>query len=422
MGLTHVEWLESNDYTLQSASGANGDGTVATLDGKYGSLTLQVKGATWTGTLNFEATQDGTNYIAIEGVNKNTGAKVTTATGDVLVVFDVTGVKKFKARQSGFSAGTVTATATATAMPPNAALSDTDVTVTGSLPAFAATPTVDTELPAAALLADGAAMPTTPTVGAVLKASNGTTLDTLRADAGKNLQVRLYDGPIGLNLGTSAADAIGAASNGALFANGFTHGFNGTTWDRLRSGLTDPATVTGLLNTLLTMYDANGPVYRALRAAAGVGDGSARTYGLVVANYLDNGATLDRQRNNTVATPLASALRSASTLTPLQTNYNGKSVSVTLDITARTIVTTPQVRIVLYDAISSTIAQSADFDPIVALHRVYIGQGVANAVMGVLSNARGILPIPIPRDYYIGVIFLADVTNLTYSIKIDNGL
>lgn len=135
LSLVHIDWLVPKDFTLQSASGANDDGTVAVLDGNYGSLTLQVKGATWTGTLNFEATQDGTNYIAIEGVNKNTGAKVTTATGDVLVVFDVTGVKKFKARQSGFSAGTVTATATATAMPPNAALSDTGVTVDSALPA-----------------------------------------------------------------------------------------------------------------------------------------------------------------------------------------------------------------------------------------------------------------------------------------------
>lgn len=48
---------------------------------------------------------------------------------------------------------------------------------------------VDTELPAAAALADAAANPTVPTVGAALLGYNGTTLDRLRSDTTNGLDV-----------------------------------------------------------------------------------------------------------------------------------------------------------------------------------------------------------------------------------------
>ncbi len=48
---------------------------------------------------------------------------------------------------------------------------------------------MDTELPAAAALADATANPTAPLVGACLEAFNGTTWDRLRADANKALLV-----------------------------------------------------------------------------------------------------------------------------------------------------------------------------------------------------------------------------------------
>jgi hypothetical protein len=49
--------------------------------------------------------------------------------------------------------------------------------------------TADTELPAAAALADGAANPTTPTVGAALEVFNGTTWDRARGDITNGLDV-----------------------------------------------------------------------------------------------------------------------------------------------------------------------------------------------------------------------------------------
>ena len=72
---------------------------------------------------------------------------------------------------------------------------------------------VDTELPAAAALADGAANPTAPTVGAHLLVWNGATWDRLTASA--------------------PADAI-ATSIARLRTTAAQLGFNGATWDRVR--------------------------------------------------------------------------------------------------------------------------------------------------------------------------------------------
>jgi hypothetical protein len=78
------------------------------------------------------------------------------------------------------------------------------------------TVTADTELPTAAALADGAANPTTPTVGAANLGYNGTTWDRLKSE------------------GTNAdGEAVGTA--GSLSVCSHNEVYNGTTWDRMRS-------------------------------------------------------------------------------------------------------------------------------------------------------------------------------------------
>lgn len=54
----------------------------------------------------------------------------------------------------------------------------------------------------------------------------------------------------------------------------------------------------------------------------------------IIPQMLYNGATYDLQRNNTQGTLLASAARTATTISPTQTNHNGRGISVILDITA----------------------------------------------------------------------------------------
>lgn len=87
-----------------------------------------------------------------------------------------------------------------------------DVTVTGTV-------TVDTELPAAAAMADAAANPTVPGVAARTTVFNGTTWDRARS-AGDN------------------ADAVATATLGRQLVNAKNQVFNGTTWDRMRGNTT----------------------------------------------------------------------------------------------------------------------------------------------------------------------------------------
>lgn len=128
---------------------------------------------------------------------------------------------------------------------------------------------MDTELPAAAALADATANPTTPLVGAALEGYNGTTWDRLRVDADKNLKVSLRN-------------SSGVEPNISFMADG-EGGFAG--------------------------INVNGR------------------------GQLFNGTTWDRQRNNTQNTLLASAARTVTTSSPDQTNYNAKGLHVVLDVT-----------------------------------------------------------------------------------------
>jgi len=93
----------------------------------------------------------------------------------------------------------------------------------------------DTELPTAAALADAAANPTTPTVGAANLGFNGATWDRLKSE------------------GTNAdAEAVGTA--GSLSVCSHNEVYNGTTWDRMRSASaldgTGPTSHTGILGVL----------------------------------------------------------------------------------------------------------------------------------------------------------------------------
>ena len=74
-----------------------------------------------------------------------------------------------------------------------------EVTVTGA---------VDTELAAAAALADGAANPTVPTVGGVVLAYNGTTVDRMRGDTTYGLDVDVTRLPAAARTTDSIAAAL----------------------------------------------------------------------------------------------------------------------------------------------------------------------------------------------------------------------
>lgn len=99
--------------TLQSAATATGNGTAVDCtpvsDGPYYSLTAQVQGIT-TATVTWEGTVDGSNWVAIQATNLNSGAAATTATADGLFRLTVLGLRQVRARISAYTSGTITVT------------------------------------------------------------------------------------------------------------------------------------------------------------------------------------------------------------------------------------------------------------------------------------------------------------------------
>lgn len=114
-----VPGAQAYKRTLQSAAVATGNGTAVTCtsgpEGSYATLALQVQGIT-TATITWEATIDGTNWVAVQATPLTTGTAATTATADGLFRVNVTGLVSFRARISAYTSGTITVTGYLTAI------------------------------------------------------------------------------------------------------------------------------------------------------------------------------------------------------------------------------------------------------------------------------------------------------------------
>jgi hypothetical protein len=95
---------------------------------------------------------------------------------------------------------------------------------------------IDTELPAAAALADNTANPTVPGVGAFLMAYDGATWDRVPGTSANGLSVNISNASVAVDSELPAAAALAdATANPTVPGVGsFSLGFNGTTWDRIR--------------------------------------------------------------------------------------------------------------------------------------------------------------------------------------------
>jgi len=93
-----------------STIAANG-GTVSLAYRQFfnGGVGVQVTG-TFSGTLQFEMTIDGTNFVAVQATNVNTGAVATTTTGTGIFKFDVVGALVVRVRATAWTSGTATVT------------------------------------------------------------------------------------------------------------------------------------------------------------------------------------------------------------------------------------------------------------------------------------------------------------------------
>lgn len=99
--------------TMQNAAVAVGNGIPVNGfnpdDGGYVTLTAQVQGIT-TATVTWEATIDGTNWVAVQFTNLTDGVDATTATSDGLYRIVISGFAQVRARISAWTSGTITVT------------------------------------------------------------------------------------------------------------------------------------------------------------------------------------------------------------------------------------------------------------------------------------------------------------------------
>jgi hypothetical protein len=106
--------------TLQNAAVANGNGNPMEINA-LGAAILTVNCATCSGgtTVNFEGSEDGTNYAALLAVQLGTStvASSTTTAGVTMWEVPVAGLQFVRTRVSAYSAGTVTSTARAVSVP-----------------------------------------------------------------------------------------------------------------------------------------------------------------------------------------------------------------------------------------------------------------------------------------------------------------
>ncbi len=72
-----------------------------------GGVTISLSG-TWTGTVSFEATTDGTNWVAINGLPLNSSTAASSATSGGVWQFNAAGLTQIRGRGSATMTGTVT--------------------------------------------------------------------------------------------------------------------------------------------------------------------------------------------------------------------------------------------------------------------------------------------------------------------------
>lgn len=266
---------------------------------------------------------------------------------------------------------------------------------------------------------------------------DGTNWQRAAADGGNRLQVSQK------SASTALADAVSntrvlpndTAGTSQIDVREFPFIFNGTTWDRERAANSAAATSgTGLLGVGILGFDGanyqraavttNGDVFTSIRSANNAladaisntvqqpvnNAGSAVGYRTFPLAY--NETTWDRPRNNTDVTGLASAARTT-TQTITGVNYNGRGISVVVDMTAIGAGATWTVTIDMQDAVSGKFVNLLTGAAIAGngttMYRVYPG---LTAVANVDANAF------VPRNYRVVITVGGTAASSTFSAGI----
>lgn len=107
-----ITWQEPKEFALLSGAAALDAVGVAEVEGRYKTLTVQVSG-TFSATVSFEGSVDGMNWAAVQGTNASSGQAAASAAAPGIFVFSIPGLKKFRARITAYTSGSVTAVALA---------------------------------------------------------------------------------------------------------------------------------------------------------------------------------------------------------------------------------------------------------------------------------------------------------------------
>ncbi len=124
--------MRTQKVTMQNSVAANANGTTMNCQGVAAAY-CQVKGSSFAGTVNFEETVDGDNWVGVQAVNLNDGSIGSTSVStDGIYAVPTFGAKFLRARVSGYDSGTVTVT-TLGADVPMSPINDQSVSVSGNV-------------------------------------------------------------------------------------------------------------------------------------------------------------------------------------------------------------------------------------------------------------------------------------------------
>lgn len=179
---------------------------------------------------------------------------------------------------------------------------------------------------------------------------------------------------------------------------------NNTTRPTLTDGQRGDVQLDTRANVAVTLFAANSA--NGISAIASNADAQATTsttsrFEVMSRNTGYNETSFDRWRNNTEATILASAVRTATTNGPDQTNYNARGVMLILNVSVEAATETLSVKIQAKDSISGNYADFIDFGVVYNATTMAPGAFVAIAYPGLLtadliSGAVG-KSTPLPR-------------------------
>lgn len=373
---TYTTGHATTTATLQNAAAATANGSTLTTTG-YNSVLFEVDGgSTWSGTVFFEASQDGTVWWPIvvyplaDNSTTNGATSLSTVVGadtvtDGLYQANVAAINNVRARITR-SAGSITIKATAsTAFTAN---KNPAVGVVGAL------------IPQQAIQIGGR--------------------------SGTNLTTSTVKTPLVQAAGSDAL--IATSETMGLNVLAFPHLYNGSTWDRAKgtSGSLNVSEYDGA--TAINYLMDTGDAYASLQRIKAVG------------KVAYNEATADRWRNNVYKTAIASASDSTNGKTSSTlTNYNGVGLAILLNVTARA--GTGQL---------DSVYVEVKFGALSTYQKVYEWTGLA--IIGATTKAYLIAPGAVSagtwsavaegrvtRDYRIGTTATTSSGNtVTYSITV----